>query len=134
MFKNKENKKENGKIVLVDFYIENKINEAYEYLLEKFTKDKMIKDSVLLKLNRSKENFYILSFDDKKNVIFNLIKLYTKGQSNLKKLKLSSELGREKINSFNIELLSKMKFIDQSITGMFERKYDIYELENRNNK
>lgn len=134
MFKNKENKKENGKIVSVDFYIENKINEAYEYLLEKFTKDKMIKDSVLLKLNRSKENFYILSFDDKKNVIFNLIKLYTKGQSNLKKLKLSSELGREKINSFNIELLSKMKFIDQSITGMFERKYDIYELENRNNK
>ena len=64
--------------------------------------------------------------------------MYNSGRGNFKEIGLPEELGRSggQIQSEKKakELLSNMTFVDQSVTGMFERRYTINELENNNNK
>ena len=71
---------------------------------------------------------------NKKSLIKGLIDLMKTGQGNLKVIELSDRAGRQSGKKFDTSKLLKMKLIDKSITGMYERRYSVIGLENNSNK
>ena len=64
---------------------------------------------------------------DKISIINGLLDIMHRGQGNLSKLKLGDRAGRKNGKTFKTETLAKMTFIDKSVTGMYERRYKVWD-------
>lgn len=116
--------------------VERKMDNLYNYLLEKIEKEYKAYMSSYEKLN-SKEirnKFQKLDFYEKVIAINGIIEIMNKGSANLKVLGLSESLGRKKNQTFKYDRITNMTFIDKSITGMHERRYKINGMENNSYK
>jgi len=102
----------------------------FNYFLEKLKDEYKIFESIYLKLIDKMLKFEELKEVDKKSIINGLISLMETGQGNLKSIGLTEREGRKSGQKFKTDRLSKMIFIDKSITGMYERRYKIGGLEN----
>lgn len=116
--------------------VQKKMEDIYDYLLEKLKNEYKIFNSIYQKLssNEIKEIFKELEYKDKVLTINGIIDLMHRGQGNLKKLKQGERAGRRSGKSFKTETLNNMIFIDKSVTGMYERRYKINGMENYCNK
>ena len=111
--------------------VNNRMLELYNYLLEKLEKEYKGYYGCFLKLNsiESKRKFEEINFEEKIMAINEIIKIMNRGIGNLKILGLSTALGRQNGKKFRTEELSKMVFLDKSVTGMYERRYRINGME-----
>ena len=112
--------------------IENSYDYMYEYLLEKLKNEYSVFENTYKKL--IEKDFESLEEKNKKSVINGLIDLIETGQGNLKGIGLSDREGRMHSKNFNTSKLINMTFIDKSVTGIYERRYKIYGMENSCNK
>lgn len=104
--------------------------EIYEILLNKIKKEFKTFNTF-----DKKKEYEKLDLKDRRNVIINLLRLVNRNHGDLRKIGLSDREGRKRNNSgFNKKKLDNMTFIDQSVTGFYERRYRIDELANSNNK
>ena len=97
----------------------------FQYLLEKLNKEYKIFASIYEKLAEQNDAFEKLDNKSKKIVINGLIDMLETGQGNLKLLGLGDRAGRRSGQEFKTDKLSKMVFIDKSVTGMYERRYKV---------
>ena len=125
---NKSDLEENEKLE-----VKSNLKELYEYLLEKIIKEYKTFMNVYPKLSDMKEKFDEMETGDKICFINGIITLLHTGKADMSKFGLSGELGRRK-EKFNSTKLQNMKFIDNSVTGMYRKGYQINGMENSNNK
>ena len=104
------------------------IDNAYNYLLEKMKIEYKTFKNQYLKLIAA--DFKSLEFEDKKSVINGIINMLETGQGDLEKIKLSKREGRMSGKKFNTKNLVNKVFVNKSVTGMYESRYNIYGLEN----
>lgn len=116
--------------------VNSKLDEIYEYLLEKLKREYKMFESISKKLNeeRTREKFKKVSNSEKIITINGIIDLMQRGQGNLEKIAMGNRAGRMSGKKFKTERLKNMTFIDKSITGMYERRYKINGMENSSNK
>ena len=76
----------------------------------------------------------MLKEEEKKATINGLISLMETGQGSLTKIGLTDREGRKSGQNFKTDKLLKMTFIDKSVTGMYERRFNISGLENNSSK
>lgn len=109
--------------------VENKMEYVYKYLIEKLGKEYKAYKSIYdkLVLDETKEAFNKLEYVDKISIINGLLDIMHRGQGNLSKLKLGDRAGRKSGKTFKTEALAKMTFIDKSVTGMYERRYKVWD-------
>lgn len=114
--------------------VNKKIEEVYNYLLEKLNKEYKIFQNIYLKLIERKEEFNNLELDSKKQLVNGLLDLMRTGQGNLKAIGLGDRAGRMSGKKWGTNNLLEITFIDKSITGMYERRYRINGMENGSSK
>ena len=121
------NNKNNDDSKLQEYLNEN-IDNAYNYLLEKMKIEYKTFKNQYLKLIVA--DFKSLEFEDKKSVINGIINMLETGQGDLEKIKLSKREGRMSGKKFNTKNLVNKVFVNKSVTGMYESRYNVYGLEN----
>ncbi len=114
--------------------LKDNYENMYDYLVNKLGTEYRVFESIYLKLLEKKVEFMNLNDANKKSLIKGLIDLMKTGQGNLKVIELSDRAGRQSGKKFDTSKLLKMKLIDKSITGMYERRYSVIGLENNSNK
>lgn len=115
-------------------FVTSNLDFAFETLLKKLEKEYLVFKGTIVKLKAKKNDFLKLSPENKTTVINELVKLMSKGQGNLKLLGLTDREGRMNSKNFNEKNLANMIFINQSITGIYERRYKIDGLEDSTSK
>ena len=83
-------------------------------------------------LNNGK--FEALDIEEKIKTLNNLLTCISKAYVDLKNIGLNSNEGRKYNINFNKKKLNNMIFIDQSVTGFYERRYRVDELANNNSQ
>ena len=83
-------------------------------------------------LNNGK--FEALDIEEKIKTLNNLLTCISKAYVDLKNIGLGSTEGRKNMINFNKKKLNNMTFIDQSVTGFYERRYRVDELANNNSQ
>lgn len=83
-------------------------------------------------LNNGK--FEALDIEEKIKTLNNLLTCISKACVDLKNIGLGSTEGRKNMINFNKKKLNNMTFIDQSVTGFYERRYRVDELANNNSQ
>ena len=107
--------------------------EIYKILIDKIKKEFNMFNSIIEKIDKSNK-YEELDIEDRRNVIINILKLINKNSGDLRKIGLSDREGRSRKDSgLKKKDLDKMTFIDQSVTGFYERRYKVNELANNNN-
>ena len=115
--------------------VKNSYHDLYEYLLEKMRKEYKTYAKECQKLMDKEAEFDSLDYEKKKSVINGVIGIMHTGQGNLKDLSnMGDREGRRRGVNFETKRISNMTFIDRSVTGMYERRYKINGMENRNSK
>lgn len=114
--------------------LQNGYTYLFEYLIEKLRKEYKVFTSIYNKLITKKEKFEMLKEEEKKATINGLISLMETGQGSLTKIGLTDREGRKSGQNFKTDKLLKMTFIDKSVTGMYERRFNISGLENNSSK
>lgn len=120
----------NAKAELESLVMEKSLEILYDILTEKIQDEYFSKigDS----LRKSREN-YISSTEEVKIKIIKLLLMLTGGGSiDLKDIKGKSGQGRICNQNMNTKWLQNVKFIEQSITGIYEKEHRIDELANDN--
>lgn len=115
-------------------YVEDNLDYVFDYLLEKIKAEYKTFDNIFKNLTKNKEKYFSLESNDKIRILNGIIDMLHTGQGDLSKLGLGNRSGRMNGKTFDIKRLQNMKFIDNSITGMYKRGYRINGLENSNNK
>lgn len=119
-----------------DRIIERNANEQinyekiFDYLIEKIRKEYnfSITRNAIEKLQSKKENFMALDDKSKKDVINNLIMVVTKASGNLKNIGMGDREGRISQQKFSTEKLKNITFINKSITGLYENRHKLEDL------
>jgi CRISPR-associated endonuclease Csn1 len=114
--------------------LNNNFEYMFDYLLEKIKTEYKVFSSIYKKLLDKKEQYMLLENEDKKCVINGLVDLMKNGQGNLKKVGLTEREGRKSKQNFDTKRLTNMIFIDKSVTGIYERRINIYGMENSSSK
>lgn len=109
---------------------ENCLNQVYDILTNKIKQEYF--ENVGLKLELCKENYLTLDDEDKAKTIKLLLDLTCGRYIDLKIVGGKSSQGRICNQNMNTKWLEDVKFIDQSITGIYEKRYTKDELENCN--
>jgi len=79
--------------------------------------------------------FEALDIEEKIKTLNNLLTCISKACVDLKNIGLGTEESRKRVKpSFGKKHLDNMTFIDQSVTGFYERRYRIDELANNNSQ
>ena len=78
--------------------------------------------------------FEALDIEEKIKTLNNLLTCISKAYVDLKNIGLGSTEGRKNMINFNKKKLNNMTFIDQSVTGFYERRYRVDELANNNSQ
>ncbi len=104
----------------------DKILEQLMTAISKFEERKSDIDDIKEQINNI--GLINISNEEKRNIIIKLLELVNNGYANFKKINLSTEVGRTK-SDLNKEMLKSLKLIDSSITGIYEKKYTLEELE-----
>lgn len=106
--------------------------ESYKTIINKMIKEFKGIDDIEKKDILNNGKFEELTIDEKLKTINNLLTCISKACVNLKNIGLLSNAGRKYMINFNKVRLSRMTFIDQSVTGFYERRYRVDELANNN--
>lgn len=106
------------------------LNKVYDVLTNKIKQEYF--EEVGLKLETYKDNYLNLSVEDKVKTIKLLLNLTSGRAIDLKIVGGKKDQGRKKVNSMNTKWLEDVKFIEQSITGIYEKEYTKDELEDGN--
>lgn len=104
---------------------------VYDVLTEKIMKEYF--KTVGEKLPTLKENYLALDNEEKRKVIKLLLSLTSGCSIDLKPIKGKSSQGRICGQNMNTKWLQDVRFIEQSITGIYEKGYTVNELANSNN-
>lgn len=108
--------------------IESKFIDIFDYLLEKMKFEYKTLNNEYVKIIKKREEFKELDFEQKRKTINGIIDLMSMGQGNLSAIKLSDRIGRKlKVNLKN-DKLSKIIFINESVTGMYKEEIPIKNL------
>lgn len=101
------------------------LTEFYYYFTEKIRDHYVKYQGIYKKLIDLKDNFIKLDLEEMCIVINNLLKVTKSGasQGDLSKLKYTNRCGRLNMQSINYD---KIHFIDQSITGFYQKRYKIH--------
>ena len=106
---------------------EELINEFYSYFVNKLQKQYPIYANIATKLGHAKEEFVGLPLEEKAEFVTQMLNI-TKANAtvgNFQKFKLSykaTNAGRVYNSSYKID---KIEVVDQSITGLFEKRYTL---------
>lgn len=106
------------------------LNKVYDVLTNKIKQEYF--EEVGLKLETYKDNYLNLSVEDKVKTIKLLLNLTSGRAIDLKIVGGRSGQGRICNQNMNAKWLEDVKFIEQSITGIYEKEYTKDELENSN--
>lgn len=103
--------------------IREELEDFYKYLINKIKTQYVIFSNVLERID-TEIIFNSLSFEDQIYLVKEILKLLRadSANANLKRFKLSDRVGRKSGYTLNID---ETMFIDQSITGLYERRYRI---------
>ena len=115
-------------------FVKQNVNYVYDYFIEKMKKEYKTLTNIIVSLEKNRKKYEDLNFEEKLSIIKEITTLLNRGQGNLKLIGLGERAGRMGGKSFTSKALQNMKFIDNSVTGMYKRGYRIYGMENRNNK
>ena len=123
--KKEELDKEKIQIIAIDSYrtIINKMINEFKGI------DDIEKKDIL---NNGK--FEALDIEEKIKTLNNLLTCISKAYVDLTNIGLNSNEGRKYNINFNKKKLNNMTFIDQSVTGFYERRYRVDELANNNSQ
>lgn len=110
---------------------EESLNKVYDILSKKIKEEYF--ENIGLKLEEYKENYLSLTTDKKQTTIKLLLRLTSGSAVNLSIIGGKSDQGRINGQNMNEKWLKDVKFIEQSITGIYEKRYTKNELENSNN-
>ena len=114
--------------------LENGYEYMFDYLTEKLGKEYKVFSNIYNKILDKKDIFMKLDENNKKITINGLIDLMERGQGNLKTLGLGDRSGRMSNQNFKTDRLTKITFIDKSVTGMYERRFKVNGMENNSSK
>lgn len=109
--------------------------QIFDYLLDKMRKEYIEFQTSYNKIEEARDRFINLDKNKKTNILLKgFIALPNKGYGNFEELKLSDYLGRKQFKTVKTNFLDGIKFVSKSVTGIYERRFTIYELENRCSK
>ncbi len=115
-------------------FINDYAETMYLKLLEKIQAEYPIYREAADKLMNKKEKYVSIDNNEKKKVINEIIKMIKVGYGDLSLLGFGSRYGRQNGKKYSEKKLEDMTFIDKSITGIYERRYKIYGVENNTSK
>lgn len=111
--------------------IESKYSDVYEYvfdsLLEKLKSEYPCFANRYIEIKDKKNVFIDLDTDKKKNVLNQILELMSNSNANLKLIGLSDRAGRMSKQKFEDKRLRAMTFVDKSVTGMYERRFHVWD-------
>lgn len=102
----------------------------YDELLNKMNQEYVKLDTTYQKLLENREEFISKDLLNKIKIINEILKTLGGKQGNLKELGLGDRVGRISGKNINNSNINKITFIDESVTGIYERRYKASELEN----
>ncbi len=115
-------------------FLNNGLNEiaviVYENLVDKMKNEYVDLISLSDKLLSNEETFKAFDLENKVNIINAILKTLRGAQGDLSKLKCPDRAGRLGGKSINTRNIDKIVFVDESVTGIYERRYKASELEN----
>lgn len=117
--------------IVLNWVRERASEEIYDILTQKIKEEYF--DSIGLKLKEYKDNMLKLDLDDKVKVIKLLLTLTSGNSIDLKVVGGKSSQGRMSKINMNEKWLEDVKIVEQSVTGMYEKRLEINELENSDN-
>lgn len=109
--------------------------ESYKIILNKMINEFKGIDDIEEKGILNNGKFEALDIEEKIKTLDNLLTCISKSYVNLANIGLGTEESRKRLNKpFGKKHLDNMTFIDQSVTGFYERRYRVDELANNNSQ
>lgn len=108
----------------IDIIEDDLINKFYRTFIEKIDKYYHKYESICKKMFENEQTFYSLNKIEKIEVINKLLNVSKTGSSQINLKEIGCPVGTGIINSYRFDR-KNMIFIDQSITGFYEKKYKL---------